>query len=464
MENQTYDFVIIGSGVSGSFIARELTRGRASCLMLEAGSVWDKSNYPHKEIDAASRLYWSGGMELNHSATLGFLRAKCVGGGSVVNQALLDRFDDLAFNDWRAQSGVPFFNSQAMAPYYEKAEASLALQSIPEKFYNRNAQLFAEGFRKNGYRFSVLRRAQVNCRTEEGYDCLDCLSGCPIDSKQSMPITILKQALENGLTLVPDLEVTQIEKRGDIYRIFGVDNHRDRREFRTKNLVLAAGSFGNVRLLNQSRLTSKSSPIGCHFFMHPQFMFFARYKERIDAHRGPFQSLKSDDPNFRQAGFKLENVFCPPVSLAMLLPASGRVHANLMKHATHLGCIEVAVRDVSPGKIRFNKNGKLVVEKELGPEDWKRKKNGEEAVRNIFAATNAEEIIEGSLAFGLHLMGGCGMGTDPNQSVVNPDFQLHDDRHVFIADSSVFPNAPGINPSLTIMALSLAAAQIMLKH
>ena len=85
-----------------------------------------------------------------------------------------------------------------------------------------------------------------------------------------------------------------------------------------------------------------------------------------------------------------------------------------------------------------------------------------ETIENIFEATGAQEIIRGKMPIGLHLMGGCGIGSNAKTSVVNPDFQLHGHKNIFAADSSIFPNAPGINPSLTIMALSkLAATRIV---
>ena len=46
------------------------------------------------------------------------------------------------------------------------------------------------------------------------------------------------------------------------------------------------------------------------------------------------------------------------------------------------------------------------------------------------------------------------MGTDPKRSVVNPEFQVHGYDKLYISDASLFPNAPGINPSLTIFALA----------
>jgi choline dehydrogenase-like flavoprotein len=59
-------------------------------------------------------------------------------------------------------------------------------------------------------------------------------------------------------------------------------------------------------------------------------------------------------------------------------------------------------------------------------------------------------------------MGGCPMGTDPARSVVDPEFRVHGMPRLLAADSSVFPSAPGINPSFTIMALSQRASEIML--
>jgi choline dehydrogenase-like flavoprotein len=55
------------------------------------------------------------------------------------------------------------------------------------------------------------------------------------------------------------------------------------------------------------------------------------------------------------------------------------------------------------------------------------------------------------------------MGTDPKNSVVNERFQLYGFPNIFVADSSIFPAAPGINPALTIMALSRKASQSILQ-
>lgn len=461
--NTTYDVIVIGAGVSGCFMAKALAERGQKVLILEAGSAFTRISYPRKEIDANSRLYWGGGVELNTSSTLALLRPKVVGGGSIVNQALMDRFDEDAFESWRDKSKVDFFSPDKMAPWYEKAEAELEIKEVPEKFRNGNARIFYEGFQKNGFTCAPLMRAQKDCRFEDGNDCIECLAGCRIDSKQSMPITTLQKALKAGAHLVSDFEVKLLKHSPDLQTVGGVWKKSDSFTFKAKKVVLAAGAIGNSRLLLQNGFRHRLPAIGERFYTHPQFMVLALYRETINAHKGPLQSYKSYDKGFRKKGFKLENVFAPPVAISMLLPSRAQKHLNLMKQISQMACIEVAVRDTEPGRITLGKNGKLLIQKELNSADLKRKQSGLEAIHSIFTSTGATQIIPGELGIGLHLMGGCAMGEDSAKDVVASDFTMHDHKHFIIADSSVFPDAPGINPSLTIMALSLKASEEIVK-
>ncbi len=459
----TYDAVIVGAGVSGSFIANDLTQAGMKCVLLEAGKYFTRETYPRKEIDANSQLYWGGGIELDKAASIGFLRPKVVGGGSVVNQALLDRFDDLAFDAWREESGVSFFTRQHLDPWYDKVAEQISIRTVPEEYRNGNAEVFRRGFEKNGYRFAPLVRAQRDCRFEDGNCCIECLMGCRIDSKQSTPVTVLKRAREAGLEIVPEFEAQRVVEGSGGVSVTGVASDRSIVTYRGKILVLAAGAIGNSQLLLASGFSAWLPALGHNFYTHPQYMMLGVYDEPINAHRGPFQSYKSDDANFRRAGFKLENVFAPPVAIAMLLPGFGVTHLRRMKKITHFACIEVAVRDTNPGRIRLKSRRNAVVEKRLNEEDKRRRSRGEVAIRNIFLSTGAKEIVECNVAIGLHLMGGCNMGTDPSRSVVSPEFRLHGFSNIYTGDSSIFPNAPGINPSFTIMALSSKAADQILK-
>jgi choline dehydrogenase-like flavoprotein len=58
-----------------------------------------------------------------------------------------------------------------------------------------------------------------------------------------------------------------------------------------------------------------------------------------------------------------------------------------------------------------------------------------------------------------HLVGGCRMGTAPDNSVVNADHQAWGVPNLFVADGSVMPTQGSANPALTIMALASRLAE-----
>ena len=273
----THDVIIIGGGVSGLAWARDLAAAGMAPLVLEAGNRYDRRTYPRTELDGSAQLYWGGGVELTTDAAIGILRPKVVGGGSIVNQALMDRFDDVALDDWRAASGVDWFTTEAMDEWYALAEGHLTLNTVPEQWRNRNAEIFAEGFRRNGYESAPLRRAQTDCHFEDGNCCVECLTGCRIDSKQSTAITALPAAEKDGATLVPQVEVLQIRERPDGVEVVGrytVSSPRagEVETWQARRLVLASGAIGNTRLLLASGYGDDLPALGTNFHTHPQYM------------------------------------------------------------------------------------------------------------------------------------------------------------------------------------------------
>ena len=444
-----YDFAIIGSGTSGSVISYYLTKKGFKVIMLEAGKNYSAKDFPMAEMDYNSKMFWNGGMDISTDARLAFLRAKCVGGGSVINQCLLDRFDNVALDDWKEISGVDFFTTDLMAKHYDEVEQHLLFKDIPAEYRNRNAEIFIEGSEKNGFKWGPLHRGEKDCGLDKGNDCIVCLGGCHRDSKQSMLVTFQPKALGQGLELRSDFTVDRIEPFDDKVII-----HGNNETIESKKVFIASGSLGTNHLLLKSGFKKDYPHLGKGFFCHYQIMNFAVFDKPVNSHKGAFQSMKSEDPTFRKAGFKLENVFAQPIGFSLLYNYFGKKHQEWMKKYSYIANIEVAVRDVGPGSFGIDKKKRLLIKKKITSEDKKRGKAGIEAVTKIFNSMGAKEIYSAPIWFGLHLMGGCPIGTDPTKSIVNENFQMHKHKNIFIADSSIFPSAPGINPALTIMAMS----------
>lgn len=460
--NDYYDVIVVGSGPSGGRIAHDMVKAGARVLLLEAGPFLRGKDFPKSELAASAEIFWGGGIELSSDAKLGFLRARCVGGTSIVNQALLDRFDEYVWDEWKSITGIPF-SAEYIEDAYTAVEQSLSLQNIEPRFFNRNTSMFTEAFDKAGLGWKALRRGQKNCGLETGNDCIVCLGGCPRDSKQSTMVTSVVPAESLGLTVIANCEVARVQNDSRSVTVLAhlkAGPASQDVSFRGRTLVLAAGSFGTSQILLRSEQFARAPELGRRISCHPQYMTYAFFDERIDSFKGAFQGVKSYDPSLRRKGIKFENVFAPPIATAMLFDELGSSHQNTMLKYRHMSSIEVAVRDEASGRLRVQ-GSKLIVDKKITSADRAKADHGLALVKDMYAGLGAKQVVQCKQGFGLHLMGGSAIGTDPGKSVVGPDFRLHGQKNIFVADSSVFPSAPGLNPSLTIMAFShMAVSEI----
>jgi glucose dehydrogenase len=81
-----------------------------------------------------------------------------------------------------------------------------------------------------------------------------------------------------------------------------------------------------------------------------------------------------------------------------------------------------------------------------------------DAHAEIFARLGATEIQRDVAEGAGHIIGTARMGGDPTSSVVDRDLRSHDHPNLLILGSAVFPTSATANPTLTIAALSLRAA------
>jgi gluconate 2-dehydrogenase alpha chain len=94
--------------------------------------------------------------------------------------------------------------------------------------------------------------------------------------------------------------------------------------------------------------------------------------------------------------------------------------------------------------------------------DWMEAKS-----EGILRAMGATDTWRGDRFTGVgssHDFGGARMGEDPGKSVVTPELEVHDTPGLYVYSGATFPTCPGINPTLSLLALVYRAAERLVKQ
>jgi choline dehydrogenase-like flavoprotein len=94
----------------------------------------------------------------------------------------------------------------------------------------------------------------------------------------------------------------------------------------------------------------------------------------------------------------------------------------------------------------------------LGENTRKMLEHGAARAKEVLEAAGAIEIIDWGTDNMAQLMGTARMRRDAQRSVVNASNQAHDVPNLFVVDGSSFTTAAAVNPTSTIGALALRAA------
>jgi gluconate 2-dehydrogenase alpha chain len=79
--------------------------------------------------------------------------------------------------------------------------------------------------------------------------------------------------------------------------------------------------------------------------------------------------------------------------------------------------------------------------------------------QHIVVDNQAEKSWNPYMQHSSHTIGGAVMGADPRTSALNPYLQSWDAHNLFVVGASAFPNNGGYNPTVTVGALAVRAAQ-----
>jgi len=482
------DVVVIGSGAGGGVAASTFARAGKSVVVLEAGGAFDANAFTQREL-AMSDLYLDAGLTSTHDLGVAILAGATLGGGTTVNWCTSFALDERVAAEWERESGIATLGRE-LAPHYAALGERLDLQSL--EHHNRNNRCIIDGARALGLHADAMpRNAPLDCGDGCGY----CGYGCAYGKKRSTPRAFLPDVAEYGGAIYARTRATTIVTSGSratsVRAVQTVGESERAFEISADIVVVAGGALRTPGILTRSGI--RHPHLGTRLFLHPVAAVFCEYLEPIDAHLGPMQSAYSDAFNYRGGtyGAKIEAAPTHPGLAALVMPWESRAkHAALMDGALN-GCAMIAVtRDRDPGAIDLDDEAQIRYD--VSPFDGENLLAGIAGIADLaFAggatqiatlhntpiriardawnsrrrATFVEELAARGFAsnrqpfFSAHQMGTACMGADPVRSVVDPDGRVWGYDNLLVADASLFPQASGVNPMLTIMAMARRVAE-----
>jgi choline dehydrogenase-like flavoprotein len=356
---------------------------------------------------------------------------------------------------------------------------------------NANNELLRAGAHALGIPTGIVHRNVRACQNL-GY----CGMGCPTNAKQSMLVTTIPAALQHGARLFSRTRAERLLFEGNrvtglacvAMDAAGIAPTSRAIRVRARHYVIASGAIGSPALLLRSKLPDPSGRLGKRTFLHPTVVSAAAMPQLVEGYAGAPQSVYSDHfldaPFDGPIGYKLEVPPLHPVLMATTLTAFGAAQSQLIAGLRNAHVIIALLRDgfhdESPGgTVGLKDDGTPLLDYPMSRYVWNGAREALATMARIQFAAGAQSVLplhedaasypdnaRAQAAIGqlrmevlrtrvvsAHVMGGCGMGADPKESVVDGAGRHHHIENLSVFDGSTFPTSLGANPQLSIYGI-----------
>ena len=483
--------------------------------MIERGREWVPGTFPDRTVDVfkntRNALAGRAKGQLNNPLGLynvmmndevNVLTGNGLGGGSLVNASIALRPNHEVFEqkEWpKALRDVSVLN-----PYYKMVARQMNLSMTPfdQTPKVRSRRLAAErlsaepGFfdRSN---ISVMydhRHLDDQLRNPQGMIqrpctlCGDCITGCNVGAKNTLLMNYLPVAKHNGTEMYTQCEVESIEKARGHYRLNLIyfkqgksgEITRHPLTITSQMVVVGAGSPGSTTiLLNSQRDGFKFSPaLGYNWSGNGDTIGFV-IDMPAPTNIGGFGAY--DTPNCRPGVGPTVQSSLNYYSNQELFQRLLVQDAGIPRAMSNLFTLLLKDKDFNNSMVMLGMghdgaNGRVMMKDGRYQIKWPGLRDGKYR-QMVFKEFERLAKAHGGKykrlkAFGynlvtVHPLGGCGMSDHPEYGTTNQLGQVYDGRlcecadgraavhhGLYVADGSVMPTALGVNPYMTIGAVS----------
>jgi cholesterol oxidase len=513
-----FDWLVVGSGFGGSVSAWRLTEKGYRVGVLESGRRFEEKDFPRSTWDIrryffAPRLGLRGIFRLSLFKDVTIVSGAGVGGGSLGYANTLYRArprfyaDDqwAGLDDWEA----------SLAPHYDEAERMLGVTHVQDQdaaddllqafgrhlgvehtysktrvgvFYGAPGETVEDPY------FGGAGPARTGCT-----NCGRCMVGCPVGAKNTLPKNYLWFAERGGAQVLPEREVVDVRPlgRGDgsdgyavVSRRTGALLRTDRRTHTARNVVLAAGPLGTNRLLQRCRLGGSlprvSARLGRLVRTNSESILAVTappdsgidFSDRVAITGSiyPDENTHIETVVYGKAGDSmnllhtllvgdgtrvtrpLKLLFAAirhPLTFARICDPRGWSARTiiLLVMQTHDNAIRLVPKRNRFGGLRLqtaqdsDKPNPTFIPVANEAAEW---------IANKIGGIPQSSVLEAlaSIPTTAHILGGAVIGRSPEEGVVDERHRVFGYENLLVCDGSVVPANVGVNPSLTITALT----------
>ena len=505
-----YDYVIIGSGFGGSVSALRLAEKGYKVLVLEKGKAYTENEFP-KTIWNFRKWMWLptlrffGFFKLTYYRHIAILSGVGVGGGSLVyaNTLPIPKKKFYTASSWSHLADW----EEELSPFYQTAKKMLGVSRNPRL---EAGDLALEKVAKEIDKHNLFEATEVSVFFGEpdktvpdpyfegkGPDragcnfCGGCMVGCRYNAKNTLDKNYLYLAKNLGTKIKAEAKVMDVrpfddsdKNSGYIIKWRSATNIFKRQQaITTRGVVFAGGVLGTVPLL--LKLKKKSLP---------------ELSDRIGA-----RVRTNSEALLPVTSFDRETEYSKGVAIGSILHTDENSHIEPVRYSNGSGAWRLIMGPMVSGKNIFIRAGKLIFDlfrhpvanlKTFLTDDWgkrttvllfmqtidstlrfskglfRMKTSMEEGdsptafipeaydlahryakVSNGKATAAVHETLLG-IPSTAHILGGAVMGKDKNEGVIDKDNRIFGYENMYICDGSMISANPGVNPSLTITAIS----------
>jgi cholesterol oxidase len=520
-----YDAVVVGSGYGGGVAASRLARAGKRVAVLERGRELVTGEFPGRLPELRSDLQIAGRrvrmgrptglFDVRLGEDMHVLVGCGLGGGSLINAGVALRPDARVLQDpvWPeavARDGLLDEGFARAARWLRPARDPLAAERVKYRALARSGEALGRG-RLAAAPVAVSFEATVNpagIAQPPCTRCGDCCGGCNTGAKNTVALTYLPDAAHHGAEIFTHARVRRVVQSDDKSHDGRWQVHLERLDGRNgapgaemhvsaSVVVLAAGTLGSTEILLRSRAAglALSDRLGQRFSANGDIIAFGYGgNTRVNAvgvgHPPRIEGLDVgacvsgqieivDEEDLAGSLTIQEGVL--PSALAPLLPVLFIPNGRL------LGALQSLVGGVYKGPFASlqtffavshdSASGRLTLEDDRvilawpGAHEEPVYQRLDEALATLAKAAGGSYVknplagtMMGRQPATAHPLGGCGMGRDHSEGVVNHKCQVFDGRSgagsaevhggLYVMDGAVMPRSLGVNPLLSITALA----------